>query len=73
MSLCLEGQVLAMGNYAELMVKDEKFADLIAEAEKGHDSTSTSSASIETPAETPRSGDNEFEGLFPFFTLLKFP
>jgi ABC-type methionine transport system ATPase subunit len=55
-----EGRVLETGSYSELMLKDEKFADLIAEAEKGQDSKSTSSAG--TPNETARTNDQEFEG-----------
>jgi ABC-type multidrug transport system fused ATPase/permease subunit len=60
-----EGQILAMGSYSELMLKNEKFAELIIEAEKGHEASS-SSASINTPEETARSGDKEFEGRFEF-------
>lgn len=59
-----EGRILEMGSYSELMIKDEKFADLIAEAEKGQDSKSNSSAENPTPDETPRSNDQEFEGQF---------
>jgi ABC-type proline/glycine betaine transport system ATPase subunit len=52
-----EGRILEMGSYNELLLKDEKFADLITEYEKGQDSSS----SVDTPSETPRSGDQAFE------------
>lgn len=58
-----EGRILEMGSYEELLQNDQKFADLIAEVEKEKISNSASSASLSnTPNETPRSGEDEFEG-----------
>jgi ABC-type multidrug transport system fused ATPase/permease subunit len=47
------GQILATGSYEELMLSDQKFADLIIEAEKGSQSSS-SSGSISTLEDTDK-------------------
>ncbi|KAI6196585.1 Multidrug resistance protein mrp-7 [Aphelenchoides besseyi] len=56
-----DGRILEMGSYAELMMKNNKFAKLITEAEFGKDTSSTGSTAIESRNETPQQ-DNEFDG-----------
>ncbi|KAI6219243.1 Multidrug resistance protein mrp-7 [Aphelenchoides besseyi] len=55
-----DGRILEMGSYAELMMKNNKFAKLITEAEFGKDTSSTGSTAIESRNETPQQ-DNEFD------------